>query len=799
MFRAHIRKEPLAEQSVYDHLHQVSELAKGFGAKQRLESACGLVGLLHDMGKLTKTFDQYIFYSFNHPEDFSLKGTVDHSTAGAKYIFQNFYCGERDPYRKLTAQVIALVICSHHGGIMDCLDLSGIDKFTKRMEKSKDLHYEEAVENFMQEFSAREIENLFDLSVKEIRRQFSDAKNLVESSEELSLRMGLLIKYIFSVLVDADRTDTYDFMENQQVCDQNDSVSFWEIMSERLEMEMALFSTNNTISQLRTEISLSCKNFAANPTGIYQLTVPTGGGKTLSSLRYALQHAKEKQKNRIVFVVPFTTIIDQNAKVIKAILNEDKHILEHHSNLIIEDQNDEHERLTENWDSPIILTTMVQFLETMYKGGTQTVRRLHNLSNSIIVFDEVQAVPIKCMHLFNVAVNFLSEVCGATIVLCTATQPVLSQTKKPLHLSERPQMIEDFTEKYHQFKRVNLVDARKPEKYSTEELRDFVFTQAQDKRNALVILNTKKSAKALFQALAMLNDQLMEAEGFTLYHLSTSMCPAHRKEIVAKLKFSLQTKPTICVSTQLIEAGVDISFACVIRSLAGLDSIAQAAGRCNRHGEKDIQNAYIVNLVDENVSRLMDIKTGQECTIRILDEFVEKSGGFDFDLLSPRALDRYFEYFYHERESVMDYALPKPNGARTMVKILAHNTESVHAYRSRNGKNPDLVFRQSFRTAGKAFHVIEQNTMGILVPFEEGKEIINRINGQSDKSQLKEYLKQAQQFSVNVYESDLRKLEAEGALVELKGGLVIALREGFYHHAFGIDDEQNEPIEFMSF
>lgn len=240
--------------------------------------------------------------------------------------------------------------------------------------------------------------------------------------------------------------------------------------------------------------------------------MPTGGGKTLSSLRYALEHAKKFNKDRIFYIIPFTTIIDQNAKDIKDILCRDDVILEHHSNLVVDNQQEDYKLLTERWDNPIVLTTMVQFLDTLFSGGTQGIRRMHNLANSIIILDEIQAIPIKCINMFNSAINFLSNICHATIVLCTATQPLLSTTKTPLKLSKNPNIILDMQEKFEQFKRVNLVDKRLVGGYSAVSIKDLVLNIMDQVESVLVILNTKNSAKEIFNELKKANIDLPKEE-----------------------------------------------------------------------------------------------------------------------------------------------------------------------------------------------------------------------------------------------------------------------------------------------
>lgn len=804
MLCAHINPETSKEQSVREHLDNVAELSKQFSSKISLDATGKLIGILHDMGKGTRKFDAYIRYCVNHSEDKSLKGKINHSTAGAMYIYNLFY-DTPDKVRKFTAQIVALAICSHHGGLIDCLDLGGMDKFTDRMKPDEDILYDEALNYFMEEcLDAAQIRKLFDKAVEEIKAVLDLISKLDSSLRFRWFAFGMLEKYLFSCLIDADRYDTYLFMENKERKAEINKSALWAELSDVLEAQLSCYPQKTKIDLLRAEISLACKNFKGNGPGIYQLAVPTGGGKTLSSLRYALNHAKAFNKDRIFYIIPFTTIIDQNAKEIKNILGHKEIILEHHSNLIIDDDSQADEEgtanyklLTERWDSPIILTTMVQFLNTLFNGGTQDVRRLHHLTNSVIIFDEIQAIPIKCINMFNSALNFLAYICGATVILCTATQPLLETTEIPLKLSEKPSMISDLHEKFKQFKRVKLIPKLMIGGYSAPVLKDFILDRMDQAQSLLVILNTRNSAREVFKELKAANLGLPKDKRYQVFHLSTNMCPVHRMKVLETMKKHLKLGHgrVICVSTQLIEAGVNISFECVVRSLAGLDSIAQAAGRCNRHGEKEMGEVYIVNLEGEDVSKLTDIKKGQECTERALRDFTENPESFDQDLLSPQAMERYYKYYFYERRAQMNYTIGKPHSDKTLFDILAGNREAADAFSSRNDYPANLMLKQAFKTAGEEFQAIDENTTGILVPYEEGKNLITLINGTCSLSELKKYLKEAQQYSVNLYETDRRKLEQMKALVWLKDKTILALREGFYDEDVGVSFEK-KPMDF---
>lgn len=804
---AHINPKTLKEQSVKEHLNNVAKMSMEYGGKISLGATGELIGILHDMGKGTKKFDSYIHYSSAHPNDKSLRGSINHSTAGAKFIYDNFYnTANSDQYQKFTAQLISLAICSHHGGLIDCLDIDGIDKFTDRMNPDKEILYKEALDYFKEEcLEMAQIKALFNKATEEIRAIFIKINKIDSTAKFGKFAAGMLEKYLFSCVIDADRYDTYTFMEGREPKPNIDKSALWNELSETLETKLKDYPKETKIDLLREEVSLSCRHFGENNPGVYQLSVPTGGGKTLSSLRYAIEHAKKFNKARIFYIIPFTTIIDQNAKEIKDILGHEDIILEHHSNLVVDYSHNENEDgdyeqedyklLTERWDSPIILTTMVQFLNTLFSGGTQGVRRMHNLANSVIIFDEIQAIPIKCINMFNSAINFLSYICNATIILCSATQPLLSETEMPLKLSENPNIISDINEKYKQFKRVNLVPKMIIGGYSSILLRDFILDRMDEVESLLVILNTKSSAKEIFNELNVANNALPKEKQYLVFHLSTSMCPSNRMKILKDIREKLGHVRVICVSTQLIEAGVNISFGCVVRSLAGLDNIAQAAGRCNRHGERACSDVYIVNIEGENVSKLVDIKKGQDCTMRVLDDFKENPTIFDNDLLSKKAMDRYYKYYFHERKKHMNYTLSKSNSDKCMYDILSGNNEAANAFNSKNRFKSKLMLKQAFKTAGDEFQVIDQNTTGIIVPYGEGKSLITLINGDCSLGELKQYLKRAQQFSVNLFETDRRKLEEMKGLVGLKNNTILALRDEFYNDNVGVSFDK-APMEF---
>jgi CRISPR-associated endonuclease/helicase Cas3 len=473
--------------------------------------------------------------------------------------------------------------------------------------------------------------------------------------------------------------------------------------------------------------------------------------------------------DRIIYVVPYTTIIDQNAEEIRRILEKDFEkgtvVLEHHSNLTPEKETDNTKLLSENWDAPIVFTTMVQFLETLFKGGTKSVRRMHQLANSIIIFDEIQTLDVKFVYMFNTAIKFLKDICKSSIILCTATQPLLDKIEPEnlsLHINDSNKIINNTEKLYSQLSRTYLENRIRTECWEDKEIIELALKHLEIGENVLVISNTKKSAFDLSEIIK--NDNR-----FFVYHLSTSMCPEHRMDILSDMLRSMEKrdKPVICFSTQLIEAGVNIDFDAVIRYVAGLDSIIQAAGRCNRNGKrKEKCKVYVVNPKNENLDRLKTIKIGKETTMRIMNEFINDPESLKDDLFSPKAIERYFQYYFYSRKEEMAYniKLKEYGVTENIFNLLSFNKKATIA--NRNNYNDKVILPYSFSTAGNHFEVIENNTFGIIVPYKEGKNIINHLCSVSFLFEKQKLLKAAQRYSINVFNYQMDKLLKEKKVFE---------------------------------
>jgi len=808
-FVAHVRDDG-KKQSLEEHLLGVSSLCKRNAGKLKMPYTGELLGLLHDLGKYSKIFQDYIFSAVGLIEqddkDFvdsvKLKGKIDHSTAGAQYIWNSLVNCD-DLKNQIVAQVIALCIASHHSGLIDCISPDGENVFTGRITKDEDKTFLNEVLTNIDKEILKKIERNINES-EHTNEIISFIKKLVHkySKNELLIRFHatLMIRMLFSCLVDADHTDTANFESNEyKNLRNNNTYQDWSILIRKMNKYLDNLSTKNnsiTINKIRKKISEECNNKAKGSTGVYTLTVPTGGGKTLSSLRFALNHAKKHNLHRIFYIIPFTTIIEQNAQVVREILetsNEEtgKIVLEHHSNLIPELMTKQNKILAENWDAPIVFTTNVQFLESFFGSGTRNARRMHQLANSVIIFDEIQTLPVKTVHPFCNAINFLVNFCNSTVVLCTATQPLLnkvSQEKGHIEFSNSNEIISNVSNLYSDLKRVEIINQTKSKGWEAEEIANFAFENAKKYGSCLVIVNTKVSAKKLY--LYCKDFQV------SVYHLSTNMCPAHRTEVLKTIKQKLKSnEPVICISTQLIEAGVDIDFGTVIRYMAGLDSIAQAAGRCNRNGKRSKGFVYIVNPADENIDSLIDIKIGKETTERILRE-VETDG---FDILHPAIMEKYFQYYFYERADEMSYKI-KDDRDDTLLNMLSMNIYAVGEYERKYNKVPEIYFRQSFKSAFDAFKTIDAPTQGIIVPYEEGEKIISELYSEFAYEKRFQLLKKAQRYTVNVFPNLLNKLIEQKVITEVPQiGVLVLNDKRFYHNEFGLSLEKESDYEFLNF
>ncbi len=791
---AHIRQDNADNiETVSEHTEKVRRRAVLYAKEIDMEAYASLQAMFHDSGKLCKDFVEYIT-DVNGMK----RGDIDHSFAGAKYLDEFAKRVNKKEYKEV-ALWIEHTIVSHHG-LHDWIKENGTLTLLERLKKEE--RYEEIYENIQMMISEQEVLVLLQNAYLEYKRKRDAIRDLAihdnsyKQKVQFAFYLGMLERLMQSILVDADRTETAGFMSGKNPELECNTQDYWELMHEKIEKKYQEFSKKTDfISGQRTKISKRCVDFAKNDSKICRLIVPTGGGKTLSGLRYAIEYCRShKEKQRIFYISPFKSIIEQNSDVIKEIAGEE-FFLEHHSDVLSKIENPKEQELyelrSEKWDSKVIATTLVQFLNALFSDKMGCVRRMHRLCNSVIIIDEVQAIPTKCISLFNLAMNFLAHICHSTIVLCSATQPLQEETKYPLKVDKKVSVTGDYTQDFSVFQRTKTIVKHKVGGYSYDEAAEFCWEQHCRKGSVLFVVNTKRAALELYNRLCEID---IEHETELIY-LSTNMCPEHRREVIEKIRTRLNSqkaadKQIICVTTSLIEAGVDISVPCVIRALAGLDHIAQAAGRCNRNGEfEGLCEVFVLELSDEKLGNMKEISDGKDVANAMLRNPRYK------DLLAVDTQSDYFRRFYHEEAKMMEYNVTDMDCKTDLVNLLSLNKERYYA---KERQKSMIYCGQAFAAAGKLFHVIEENTTDILVHYnEEADKLILDLNGKTDPIMIQQTLRKAQKYAVSIYSGMEKALKQKGALVPLHSG-ILELKKEYYDRMLGVTLD-GKDMEFLMY
>lgn len=730
-FLAHVRKDENEQWQLHllkEHLCEVAKLSGQFSSKFGAESFGHLIGLWHDLGKYKDDFQERIGIKSGYDEEAHLEGktakSVKHAVSGAIHSQIQFKQNEK------IKKFISLPILCHHSGLKNY----GIDVDIQLSEE-------------------KEI-NLLVNTISEIPKEILEGNKLKPLTQNFPDE-SLFIRMLFSALIDSDRLDTEKFMNPEKFEERYSKQIGTEDLNNKLNLHLADKQKNSEptkVNLLRNRILQEVESKVNLKSGFYTLTVPTGGGKTLTSLSFALKHCLANQKDRIIYAVPYLSIIEQTARIFKDILGEDS-VLEHHSSIDIskDKENFRNRLLTENWNHPLIVTTNVQFFESLFSARTTKLRKLHNLTNSVIILDEAQMIPPDFLQPVVKALKELVKCYNVTIIMCTATQPTLSSIKSmnfkfdgidnALELAPNPE------ELFHYLKRVTI---HKPQeqKLNFEE----IAIRINGHKQVLTIVNRKDDANGIFKQLSG-----------SKYYLTTNLCAEHRRDILKKVKSHLNNKEQVyLVSTQLIEAGVDIDFPVVFRAMTGLDSIAQAAGRCNREGKlKSETNEEILGEVflfhPEKKSPPGHLQQTEEAGKACLNDFEE--------LIHPEAFNAYFnELFWVKKEKGLD----------------KYDIE-------------ELKQKLYFEKIDEKFKLINEDTKSVIVPYKEGKEIISLLTRSQEKKQFIDYklIQRSQGFLVNVRIEKYKKLLAEGIISEIEEVIAVLNYEKYYNDSVGFIESMN--------
>ena len=796
-YPAHIRKVDGKKyiQTVEEHCRGVAEIAAELLRDIGLEKTVYLAGMVHDLGKFSENFKNYIEKAADGEK--VQRGSVNHTFAGVRFLLEKHSDEQLSGFSDIILEILAYAVGAHHG-LFDCVDDNNNNGFTKRIQK-EGIDYLNAAQQFLKICcSEQDIEDLLKQSEKEFFPVFNEIEKLADNADakiqnaQITFYIGFLARLILSAIIEADRSDTSQFMNGYSEKTVKNISEIWINCIKNVEQKLSTMPLDKPINKTRAQISALCAEAGNSESGIYRLNLPTGAGKTLTSLRYALHHALAHDKKRIIFTMPLLSIIEQNAGIIHDYIGNEELILEHHSNIVETDENDEldkRELLVESWDVPIIITTMVQLLNTLFAGKTANIRRMQALCNSIIVIDEVQTVPDKMLSLFNLALNFLAKICNATIILCSATQPCFEKTMYPLDKSVKD-LITLTKEQETVFKRVRL---EYKGEMDCEELADFAAGILEENNSLLLVCNTKNEAAVMFNLLC---SKIKDVKAF---HISAGMCTAHRKETIKEMQEALENKQqkVLGVSTQVIEAGVDVSFARVIRLLAGMDNIVQATGRENRNREFDgLAPGYIVRLKGEVLKGLSEIEAAKNAAANLLVKYKNNPQIYDDDLMSAKAVNEYYKSLYENvksgyhdfyiesvRDSILN--LMSCNGNVDSEKIPEYNKYFMH---------------QALKTAGGLFTVFDESSIDIIVPYNRGTEIIQEVFavGDKDYEKLKAVLKEAKLYTVSLFKYQKIKLEEQGALIFVPSAGVYILQDGYYDELTGLNITQAElPFQMI--
>jgi CRISPR-associated endonuclease/helicase Cas3 len=690
-------------QTVREHLTQTAALCAGYAAPFGGAMQGELAGLAHDLGKYNVKFQRRLDGSTEQ---------VDHATPGAYICIQ-----KNQPYA-------AFCVAGHHGGLPDLGgrgDTSDQPTLLGRKRRAEERGMEPD-DRWQQEITLPNAP-------------------LPAFCEKDPLTDAFFIRMLYSCLVDADFLDTETFMAGQPV-PRGGGATMPELL-EKLEQYIAnWFPPKGELNTRRCAILNDCREQGtARKPGLFTLTVPTGGGKTVASLAFALQHAVAHGLERVIYVIPYTSIIEQTADVFRDILGSDN-VLEHHSGVVFTEADEATtetlrlRRATENWEMPVVVTTAVQFFESLYDNRSSKCRKLHNLANSVIVFDEAQMLPLPYLRPCVSAIAQLVEHYGASAVLCTATQPALGPLFREFLPGVSPvELCPDAERESDVFRRVTFRNAGK---LTWDDLAEQLNRQDQ----VLCVVNSRKSAQTVFARL----------DGEGAFHLSTLMFPAHRRAVLAEIRKRLrQGKPCRVVSTSLIEAGVDVDFPAVFREEAGLDSILQAAGRCNREGNRPADQSLVTVFRGEDKAPPLfstAIAAGQVA----MEQYTDWS--------SPAAIQCYFR-------ELLDLKGADAQDQKGILPML------------RDGSFP-------FRTVAERFHLIENDTRTIYIPLGEGAALVERLR-QGERSRT--LFRQLDQYGVSVYEQHFRALQNAAALAQLGENIYVLVDLQLYDEKTGLSLE----------
>ena len=721
-YLAHVRQKDdgsFDEHALEEHLREVAKGAAKFAETFGSSDWGSIAGLWHDLGKYSTEFQRRIKIASGYDTEAHLEGQpgrVDHSTAGAQYAIDQF---------GLHGRILAYLIAGHHAGLPDwhAGEVKGGALKIRLGDKS---HLERTLSQAVP---------------SKILSQPKPTSSLLGGSTGFAL----WVRMLFSCLVDADFLDTEAFMDVGKALQRDNTLISSDLLPRfKVYMEEKFSHVSSTpVNRVRAEVFRQCRHKAHEAPGAFSLTVPTGGGKTLSSLAFALEHAKHYGKRRVIYAIPYTSIIEQTANIFRDMFPDV--VVEHHSNLDPDKETAKSRLAAENWDAPLIVTTNVQFFESLFAAKTSRCRKLHNIVDSVVVLDEAQLLPPEFLQPILDVMNLLVRYYGVTFVLSTATQPALG-TLKTFQRSLRGldnvrEIIDDPDALYRNLERVTVTW---PQDFHLAQDWDDIAQQIQQHPCVLAVVNSRADARKLHRRMP---------DG--TIHLSALMCGEHRSRVISDVRQRLLAGEAVrVVSTQLVEAGVDVDFPVVYRALAGLDSIAQASGRCNREGKQD--RGEVLVFVPPNPVPSGPLRRAADTTISLLSGACEQT-------LTRDLFFRYFEHFYLRAPSLDKHditELLKPQGGN------------------------DDPLKVQFRTAAQRFRLIDESGYcSILVRYGGSPALIGRLQKEGPERWL---MRKLQRYTVSLPEGQFQKLRTNGDVSEVHPDIFAQTADALYHPQLGV-------------
>lgn len=738
-FIAHVRKNDdgtwASPHLLSKHLEGTARLAERNAAKFNSGEWGKVAGLAHDAGKGRVVWQKYLQLKSGYDEEAHLEGKsgkIPHAIHGAK-LAENLF-------GKGLGRILAYCIAGHHAGLPDWSSAEGAGKSSLQ-------------------FQETQVKDLNDIATFITKKMQASNLGVPPWKFAKGMDISLWIRMLYSSLVDADFLDTEAYMDDIKANNRGGYYSMSELLKRfnGFVKQLDEASEDTPVNEIRRKIRKKCVEIASAPQGIFSLSVPTGGGKTLSSLAFGLGHAIKHKLDRIIYVIPYTSIIEQNADVFRSAVGKDQ-VVEHHSSLDEDSSTVKSSLASENWNAPVIVTTSVQFFESLFAAKSSRCRKLHNIVKSVVVLDEAQLVPVEYLTPIFETMQLLVDHYQVSFVISTATQPAFGERivdgKLFAGLKNITEIMGDNVQTlYDSLKRVHV---ELPKDLHAQSSWDQIAEALKQHEQVLCIVSDRKSCRELHGLMP---------EG--TFHLSALMCGQHRSEMIESIKQKLKNKESIrVISTQLVEAGVDIDFPVVYRALAGLDSIAQAAGRCNREGKLTELGKVIV------------FNAPKKAPIGILRKAADTTRSIfstiDRNPLEYCLFERYFSELYWKANSL---------DAKDIITLLSPDDYQECGI--------------NFRTAAEEFRIIDNSLQKtILVRYGESEGLIDLLRVKGPDRRL---MRKLQRYTVNVCNNDFNQMFQRGSIEEVQPKIFALTSSIEYSKDTGlfVDEIVYDPEQFI--